>query len=216
MYIIVDEFSSPNKPYYLVRMDNNNYDISADKNKALTIKELSKAENILNSLPKILKRYSWNIIPDIEIVEDLYSINDNQEVINYNYDYDYDNILSETKQTVSQLSKTLHEQQILRKSYREEYQQLRIMLSEIDKELLDMDHHIEFNIFSASKGYKILALRKKKLEQRRQIKNAIFVYQHFISTADDSKINNAISSIEGLEGQKYAPRTNVYDQLKYI
>lgn len=212
MYIIVDEFSSPRKPYYLVRTENNVYDISPDPTKALKIENKEKANNILQSIPKLLRKYEWEIVLDSEDIDEYYIKEYDSQNINYNYD----DILCETKQTVSQLSKTLHEQQILRKSYREQYHQLKMMLSEIDKELSDMDHHIEFNIFSASKGYKILALRKKKLEQRRQIKNSIFVYQHFISTADDSKINNAISSIAGLDGQKYAPRTNIYDQLNYI
>lgn len=215
MYIFADEFSSPGKIYYLTRSGNNEYDISADKNKALKIENKTKAHNILHSLPKLYKRYVWEIISEEKNINESFDLIENDiddEII----DFDYENILSKTKQTVSQLSKILHEQQTSRKSYHKEYERLKKMLSTIDKELSDIDHHIEFNSFSASKGYKILALRKKKLEQRRDIKNSIFVYQHFISTADDSKINNAISSIKGLEGQKYAPKTNVYDQLKYI
>lgn len=55
--------------------------------------------------------------------------------------------------------------------------ELSAQLSELDKELTDMDHFIEFNKFSASEGYMILKMRKDILEERREVKTQIHLQQ---------------------------------------
>lgn len=62
-------------------------------------------------------------------------------------------------------------------------------LSEVDKELCDIYHFIEFNTLNASKGYKAYKLLQNALIKRRNIKNEYSVIQSILSSkgADISK-----------------------------
>lgn len=214
MYLIVDDFVNPDRPMYIYK-SGNNMSATVSIEKAFQINDEVKATNIMNSLPKVLrKNHAWEVkeYPDNEQKDNTVDL-DSIESIPFE---SYENILSKTKTTTTQMSALLYSQKQALKSHVVEYQTLLKMLSDIDKQLSDMDHFIEFNKFSASRGYKMLALRQEKLKQRRDIKDSIFIYQQFLSITDQSKINNAISSIEGLGGREYAPRTNLYEELKYI
>jgi len=214
MYWIVDDFVNPERPMYIYKSGNN---ISATSSigKAFKIEDETKATNIMNSLPKVLrKNHAWEVRKCSN--DECNEIGDNFEGIESVSFESYENILSKTKTTTTQMSALLYSQKQALKSHVVEYQTLLKMLSDIDKQLSDIDHFIEFNKFSASRGYKMLAMRQEKLKQRREIKDSIFIYQQFLSITDQSKINNAISSIEGLGGREYAPRTNLYEELKYI
>lgn len=214
MYLIVDDFVNPDRPMYIYK-SGNNMSATVSIEKAFQINDEVKATNIMNSLPKVLrKNHAWEVkeYPDNEQNDNTVNL-DSIESIPFE---SYENILSKTKTTTTQMSALLYSQKQALKSHVVEYQTLLKMLSDIDKQLSDMDHFIEFNKFSASRGYKMLALRQEKLKQRRDIKDSIFIYQQFLSITDQSKINNAISSIEGLGGREYAPRTNLYEELKYI
>ena len=213
MYWIVDDFVNPERPMYIYK-SGNNMSATVTVEKAFMIEDEQKATNIMNSLPKVLrKNHAWEVRKcPYQQDEDSVDLNEIESVPFESYE----NILQKTKLTTSQMSAQLYAQKQELKSHKEEYQTLLKMLSDIDKQLSDMDHFIEFNKFSASRGYKMLAMRQQKLKQRRDIKDSIFIYQQFISITDQSKISNAISSIEGLGGRSYAPRTNLYEELKYI
>ena len=216
MFILSDAFTYPGTPYYVMRTNGNKLTVTSDINKAYKIDGEAKAHNILESVPKALKKFVWEIVPinDSEDENDMtiYELINNVSIEGL----DSDEFLTKTQNTVSQMSKILFDKKQEYKTHKTEYTMLSKLLSETDKELIDIDHFLEFNTFSASKGYKILALRKKLINQRREIKNSMFIYEQFMSITNDKKISNAISSIDGLEGRKYAPRTDIYEKLKYI
>ena len=96
-----------------------------------------------------------------------------------------------------------------------ELQALNNRNSLLDKELVDLDHLIEFNNLSASQGFQVYKIQQQKFQQRRYVKNLIFAYQQLLSLFDEEKSINALLSIKGLENQKYAPRTELYCDLLY-
>lgn len=81
------------------------------------------------------------------------------------------------------------------------------MESEVDKEISDIMHFIEFNNFSASDGYKLckaikdLRLRRRKIKNELELINIINV--HTLNNVALGKTNKAIT---GLDNKKYAPR----------
>jgi hypothetical protein len=222
MFILSDAFTYPGTPYYVMRTNGNKLTVTSDISKAYQIDEETKAHNILESIPKSLRKFCWEIIyiDDSENKENINAIN-NINIYELNNDISIkglncDEFLEQTQNTVSQMSKILFDKKQEYKTHKTEYTMLSKLLSETDKELVDIDHFLEFNNFSASKGYKILALRKKLINQRRKIKNSMFIYEQFMSITNVQQISNAISSIDNLGGRQYVPRTDIYEKLKYI
>ena len=81
------------------------------------------------------------------------------------------------------------------------------MESEVDKEISDIMHFIEFNNFSASDGYKLCKAIKDLRLRRRKIKNELelinIVNVHTLNNVALGQTNKAIT---GLDNKKYAPR----------
>lgn len=81
------------------------------------------------------------------------------------------------------------------------------MESEVDKEICDIMHFIEFNNFSASDGYKLCKALKDLRLRRRKIKNEL----ELINIINTQSLNNVASgqtnkAIDSLDNKKYAPR----------
>ena len=81
------------------------------------------------------------------------------------------------------------------------------MQSEVDKEISDIMHFIEFYNFSASDGYKLCKALKDLRLRRRKIKNEL----ELINIVNTQSLNNVASgqtnkAINGLDEKKYAPR----------
>ena len=81
------------------------------------------------------------------------------------------------------------------------------MESEVDKEISDIMHFIEFNNFSASEGYKLCKAIKDLRLRRRRIKNELelinIVNMHTLNNVALGHTNKAIT---GLDKKQYTPR----------
>lgn len=81
------------------------------------------------------------------------------------------------------------------------------MESEVDKEISDIMHFIEFNNFSASEGYKLCKAIKDLRLRRRRIKNELelinIVNMHTLNNVALGYTNKAIT---GLDNKQYTPR----------
>lgn len=81
------------------------------------------------------------------------------------------------------------------------------MESEVDKEISDIMHFIEFNNFSASEGYKLCKAIKDLRLRRRKIKNELelinIVNMHTLNNVALGHTNKAIT---GLDKKQYIPR----------
>lgn len=81
------------------------------------------------------------------------------------------------------------------------------MESEVDKEISDIMHFIEFYNFSASDGYKLCKALKDLRLRRRKIKNELelinIINMHSLNNVASGQTNKAI---DNLDNKKYAPR----------
>ena len=71
------------------------------------------------------------------------------------------------------LDKRLKEVCEIRNELNNYHAELQSNLSNIDKEILDLEHYIEFGNFNASKGFKAYKMLQERFIKRREIKNSI-------------------------------------------
>ena len=83
-------------------------------------------------------------------------------------------------------------------------------LSEVDLELSDMLHYIEFHKFSACEGYKLCKKLQQILDRRRVIKNEMRVVQ------ETERIYNPLNITDKVNHQIYEPRVlnTLFDENK--
>lgn len=87
---------------------------------------------------------------------------------------------------------------------------LELMLSEVDKELCDIMHYIEFNSLDAANGYKAYKmirdcrLRRRQIKDEREKVNAAIQAVGNVQLIENLKV--CLCQMKGLEGRKYKPR----------
>lgn len=80
-------------------------------------------------------------------------------------------------------------------------------LSEVDKEISDINHYIEFGKFNAYQGWLAFSMLRHRLRKRRKIKNELQVIQQLGDSKITSSMLQAIKkSIAELDNRKYTPR----------
>lgn len=92
-------------------------------------------------------------------------------------------------------------------SFNKEQGELSQKLSEVDQEICDIQHYIEFNKLNAAEGYKAFKLLQDKLLERRAIKDDFSKFQ-MLSAAKVSDIFDGTldARISELESRTYTPR----------
>ena len=84
---------------------------------------------------------------------------------------------------------------------------LRKQLSNVDLEICDIEHYIEFFTLDAAKGYKAYRMLKGRLEQRRNIKDEMARVNCFLSGgSQDFSSGKVADQIHGLDDRCYIPR----------
>lgn len=86
-------------------------------------------------------------------------------------------------------------------------EELTNLLSEVDKEISDVNHYIEFGKFNAYQGWLAFSMLQNRLRKRRKIKDELQVIQQLgeskITLSMLEGINKAVSE---LANRKYTPR----------
>ena len=80
-------------------------------------------------------------------------------------------------------------------------------LSNIDKEITDIQHYIEFGNFNAYQGWLAFSMLRHRLKKRRKIKNEFQI----LSQIGECKINSAMvndiqAAIHKINNKSYTPR----------
>lgn len=175
-------------------MNKNNYIPVKNKENAKRFPTKSNAQNMLqSSVPKILKRtYNWNL----EEIEEL-ETSDSTTKVNAQYTYVDVNDL---KNSINNLSSKLAILQGNKEWLLEEE-------SNLDKQISDILHFLEFNTFSACEGYKLCKALKELRLKRREVKNELeiinIINMHNCTHIANGNTNKAIS---GIEHKQYTPR----------
>lgn len=88
------------------------------------------------------------------------------------------------------------------------FSELNNELSIVDKEIVDIEHYIEFYNFSASQGYNAYKMLQERFIKRREIKNKLdkcnLIWHGNVGDFADNK--PIIKKINGLKNKKYNPR----------
>lgn len=86
---------------------------------------------------------------------------------------------------------------------------LKSMLSQVDLEIVDIEHAAEFFELNAAQGYKLYKLLHETRKRRREIKRKLDEINLSLGTTIiSSKLKNLEKSLIGLDNRQYTPRIN--------
>lgn len=165
----------------------------------LTFFLINKLKNILqNSLNKALKSVfyleRYDEVPELvkQITQDEVSCNTEKSSVSENIQYWVDKVSGLN----GLATEALHRKE-----------KLNNQLSEVDKELCDIYHYIEFCNLNAAQGYKAYKMIKDRRIKRRSIKNELDILGVILGKKiSDSVTDELQKMISGLDGRKYEPR----------
>jgi hypothetical protein len=84
---------------------------------------------------------------------------------------------------------------------------LKDRLSEVDLEICDIQHYIEFFSLDAAKGYKAYRMLKERLKRRREIKDEMARANLFLAgTASDFSTGKVSRQLKTVDTSSYQPR----------
>lgn len=175
--------TNPNKKIYM-RLDSNGYPETCVKQKAQKF-EYSKAKNILNNLPKTLKKFHFKVQAVSEIVDK----EDKKEEVFISTYY----IVSDR---VNQWVERVKDCNGLAKDATERKNELLDALSNVDKDLSNHLHRIELTKWkNGCDGYKEYKEIKNILEKRRNIKDELTVVSSILEANLQSIASNRIQEV---------------------
>ena len=164
-----------------------------------------KAQNILNSLPKTMKRMGFKVecVPDIVIQTPVQKIvkEETKKVIK-NGDYHPSENVTQWVDKFGQCSDIIKD---AKSRYEELEEQLRIS----DQELIDILHNVELepskDLYSAWLLYKRI---RENRRDRRQLKDEMLIIHNVLKEVDETKISRERTqkAIDGLFTRKYTYR----------
>lgn len=199
-YFLVDKSGQ----YYLRQNDNGDYIPVKNILFANSWNQQSKAKNVLDSCLNKNLRSRYKVIGielKEEILPELKPIKPNEALsISIAAEQIVD---GETEKWVSSLDdmKTFIADSEVRKD------ELVSALSEVDKEITDIEHYIEFGKFNAYQGYLAFNMLKQRLMKRRKIKDELTVLQQIGECKITSdKIESIQQAIHNQNNRKYKPR----------
>lgn len=87
-------------------------------------------------------------------------------------------------------------------------------LKDVDQEIIDIMHFIEWKRLNAAQMCKIYKMLKERREVRRNIKNELLVVEYIVNCTTKTAMEEELKKIiEGLDNRKYEPRkmTELYN-----
>lgn len=163
------------------------------------------ANNVLkSSVPKILrKNYNWKVTELEETTVEDIPEEINQTVVSQDEFINPQYVHIDTEEIKSAISDLAGKFSTLKGNK----QWLLDEESNIDKQISDILHFIEFERFSASEGYKLCKALKELRLKRRDVKNELELINIInVHTCNNIANGNTSKAIDGLNNKKYAPR----------
>lgn len=153
---------------------------------------MHKLTNLVKNCVAPDKRKKCNIIPESSEIQNSYKTV--TKVTNIVTNSTFDEVISKLKA----LDVT---------SFTKEQGELSKLLSQIDQEITDIQHYIEFNRLNAAEGYKAYKLLQDKLLVRRGIKNDMMKFQVLTSAKVSDIFDGTLEkNLEVLANRTYTPR----------
>ena len=181
---------------FITQSQQGKFSLTTNKQNAKVFDSRDKAINVVHSAPKLWRdrfiEIESFIVDDPPVVAE--AITDIKE---QTYNQIDKTVFNNTLNTLSQMLNDMESN----------HDYLLNQLSEIDKEICDLMHYIEFYSFSASDGYKLARKIKECRLKRRDIKNQLDELQilksHSITNIASGKVQAALDK---LDHQTYQPR----------
>lgn len=152
--------------------------------------EYFKAQNVINNCIGPSLRDYWEIVEEDEVKAQLEP--GNTEVVDLD-GFDWKEISTHQLKLYNNLT-----------AYGE---RLRRDLSNVDLEICDIEHYIEFFALDAAKGYKAYRMLKERLKRRRHIKDEIAKVNCFLAgSSGDFSSGKIDRQIKGFDNCRYTPR----------
>lgn len=195
LYYITDTYGT----YYA--LNNMNKLVVVNKEALATKFTLAKANTIIQNAVKPMQRYQFILKEapnELRIEEDYFELGKEEYIQTRfdNMDTDWNGYIENLISFSSQL-----------KQYRVN---LNYMLSEVDKEICDIMHYIEFYNLDAAKGYKVYKMLKDCRLKRRKIKDEHEKVNAAIQALANEelieKMKMALKQMKGLDQRTYTPR----------
>jgi hypothetical protein len=170
-----------------------------------------KAQNILNSLPKTMKRMGFKLecVPDVIVQTPIQKIvKEESKKIIENTDYHPSENITQWVNKFGQCSDII-------KEAKSRYEELEKQLHISDQELIDVLHNIELelpkDLYSAWLLYKKI---RENRRNRRQLKDEMLIIHNVLKEIDDTKISRERTqkAIDGLFDRKYTYRVVEVDE----
>lgn len=195
LYYITDSYGS------CYALNSMNKLVVVNKEEFATKFTLAKANNIIQNAIKPMQRYQFILkeAPSESAVQEDYLDVEKGEYIRTRFD-DMDTNWNDYIEDLISFSSQL-------KQYRVN---LNYMLSEVDKEICDIMHYIEFHNLDAAKGYKVYKMLKDCRLRRRKIKDEHEKVNAAIQIlANDDlieKMKTTLKQMKSLDRRLYTPR----------
>jgi len=150
--------------------------------------KMDKANNVLQCIPKILKKYNWKIE---------YASVENKIIVS----------IPQVKEIGYNLLDKVNDLETFVKDIQERNLYLQAKLHTVELEIVDIEHAAEFYNLNAAQGYKLYKILHDRQNSRREIKDEMEKIQYILNGTMKGALNNNISkSINGLNNRQYTPR----------
>lgn len=184
---------------YIKKNKNGVYDVTSSKLQANEFDEI-KAKNVLRyQIPRIHRDKFY-----ISEVEDIKSDSECE------YTNDIKDEQIESIEVSDEIHSWLNKIDDIKKIVKESNKRKELLSAEhsmLEKEKLDLEHHIEFGKFNACEGYKATAMLQKRLKRRRKVKDELIAIGHLLNKMPDlQEIEHIERAINGLDSRLYTPR----------
>lgn len=111
-----------------------------------------------------------------------------------------ESFLEETSQTLKSFADFISQKRSLQNSLSEE-------MGKVEREIIDIEHYIEFNNLNAYQGWLAFKLLQQRLRRRRVIKDNIQALGYIeCGHVNTDELRHGASCIDGLSGRRYKPR----------
>lgn len=191
------------KDVYIGRNKNGTYYLTKDIRCVMKYHEDKKVKNIMQSMPKSLKNVGNYEMYEFEDEEE-----DEEDIVvkpkeNENFKLSVTNNNTELKELKSEIDSFTQRLSDMVGDKKELLNQL----SQVNLEICDLLHYIEFYNFSACDGYKLAKRIQIARDKRRIIKNKLRVIESMNSESCMGLINGKLyDKINKIDHQTYTPR----------
>lgn len=206
LFYVTDTYGT----YYTINASNKLVP-TTDKEQAAKFTQ-AKANSVIQTMIKPMQRYQYIIREAVREKEETETQANSVQVIDYKEEDCNETMFDALDMEWNQYIQTLITFCSDLKQYRIN---LNYLLSQVDKEICDILHYIEFNNLDAANGYRMYKMLKDCRLRRRKIKDDLGKVNLIIPTLGNKELVNSLktclSQMKAMDQRKYTPR--VLDEL---